>query len=172
MSSLQSAFFENVRYPMTPVEPTAEKPRPWLRLAVLLMLGSAVFGGLPVWGLLYLSASKPEGQPLDVARARSLVVEKAALLAELRELVTSEAAAGAARQQELLVQLGALAVVGPKRAEGAVRLVFRRYGEPGAMHEQRLEWVPAVLATALRATPRVGESQHEELAFGWWWVQR
>lgn len=157
---------------MTPAEPIAEKPRPWLRLAVLLMLGSAVFGGLPVWAMLYLSGSKPEGEPLDAARARTLVTEKAALLAELRELVGKDAAAGAARQHELLVQLGALAVVGPAQAEGAVRLVFRRYGEPGAMHEQRLEWVPTEKVAALRTEPRVGERQHEELVDGWWWVQR
>ena len=157
---------------MTPAEPTAEKPRPWLRLAVLLMLGSAVFGGLPVWAILYLSGSKPEGEPLDAARARTLVVEKAAPLAELRELVINGTAATTARQQELVVQLGALAVVGPAHAEGAVRLVFRRYGEPGAMHEQRLEWLPEARATSLRAEPCAGESQHEELLFGWWWVQR
>lgn len=157
---------------MTPAGSTVQKPRPWLRLAVLLMLGSAVFGGLPVWALLYLSTSKPEGEPLDAARARTLVVEKATLLAELRELVGKDAAAGAARQQELLVQLGALAVVGPAQAEGAVRLVFRRYGEPGAMHEQRLEWLPAARATALRAEPSADGHQHEELVDGWWWVQR
>lgn len=157
---------------MTPTAPTAEKPRPWLRLAVLLMLGSAVFGGLPVWAILYLSGSKPEGEPLDAARARALVVEKAALLQELRGLFTNGAAAGGDRQRELTVQLGALAVLGPDRADGAVRLVFRRYGEPGAMHEQRLEWVPAEKTAALRAEARVGERQHEELVDGWWWVQR
>ena len=137
-----------------------------------MMLGSAVFGGLPVWAILYLSGSKPEGEPLDAARARTLVVEKAAPLAELRELMTNGAAGSSARQQELVVQLGALAVVGPAHAEGAVRLVFRRYGEPGAMHEQRLEWLPEARATSLRAEPCAGESQHEELLFGWWWVQR
>ena len=153
-------------------DPAQAKPRSWLGLAVLLLLGSAVFGGLPVYGLLYLSASRPEGQPLDAERARSLVVEKAALLTELRELQTNgRDAARAQRQPELVSLLGALAVV-PPDADGGLRLVFRRYGEPGAMHEQLLEWLPPEATAGRRsATPANGE-QWQELADGWWWVQR
>lgn len=158
--------------PAPATDPVPAKPRSWLGLAVLLLLGSAVFGGLPVYGLLYLSASRPEGQPLDAERARALVGEKAVLLTELRELQANGGdAARAQRQQELVARLGALAVV-PPDADGGLRLVFRRYGEPGAMHEQLLEWLsPAAAAGWRSATPPNGE-QREELADGWWWVQR
>ena len=158
---------------MSTTPPAAEKPRSWVGIALLLMLGSAVVGGLPVWMLLYMSGAKPEGEPLDVARARTRVVEKAVLLTELRELQANVRKADRApREQELLRLLGALAVAVPDDAGGAVHVVFRRFGEPGSSHEQRLEWLPTAAATSRRATaPEAGELR-EELADGWWWVQR
>lgn len=158
---------------MSTTPPVSEKPRSWLGIAVLILLGSAVVGGLPVWMLLYMAGAKPEGEPLDVARARVLVVEKAALLTELRELqANGRAAERAPREQDVLRLLGALAVVAPSEPVGAVHVVFRRFGEPGASHEQRLEWLPAAASSARRANALQSGEQREELADGWWWVQR
>ena len=158
---------------MSTTPPVSEKPRSWLGIAVLILLGSAVVGGLPVWMLLYMAGAKPEGEPLDVARARVLVVEKAALLTELRELQANvRAAERAPREQDVLRLLGALAVVAPSEPVGAVHVVFRRFGEPGTSHEQRLEWLPAEASVARRANAPQNGEQREELVDGWWWVQR
>jgi hypothetical protein len=158
---------------MSTIPSAPEKPRSWVGIALLLMLGSAVVGGLPVWMLLYMSGAKPEGEPLDVARARTLVVEKATLLTELRELQANvRAAERGPREKEVLRSLGALAVAAPSEPAGAVHVVFRRFGEPGSSHEQRLEWWPAAASAARRASaPADGELRHE-LVDGWWWVQR
>lgn len=158
---------------MSTTPPAADKPRSWVGTALLLMLGSAVVGGLPVWMLLFMAGAKPEGEPLDVVRARTLVVEKAVLLTELRELQANvRQAERAPREQELLRLLGALAVSAPDDAGGAVHVVFRRFGEPGSSHEQRLEWLPSAAATTRRATAPAAGELREELVDGWWWVQR
>jgi len=158
---------------MSTTPPVSEKPRSWLGIAVLILLGSAVVGGLPVWMLLYMAGAKPEGEPLDVARARVLVVEKAALLTELRELqANGRAAERAPRETDVLRLLGALAVVAPSEPVGAVHVVFRRFGEPGTSHEQRLEWLPAAASATRRANAPQNGEQREELVDGWWWVQR
>ncbi|MFN7590927.1 MAG: hypothetical protein ACK501_15265 [Planctomycetota bacterium] len=158
---------------MSTTPSAAEKPRSWVGTALLLMLGSAVVGGLPVWMLLYMAGDKPEGEPLDVARARTLVVEKAVLLTELRQLQANVRKGDRApREQELLRLLGALAVTAPDDAGGAVHVVFRRFGEPGSSHEQRLEWLPTAAAASRRATALGAGELREELVDGWWWVQR
>lgn len=158
---------------MSTTPPAVDRPRSWVGTALLLMLGSAVVGGLPVWMLLFMAGARPEGEPLDVVRARTLVVEKAVLLTELRELQANvRQAERAPREQELLRLLGALAVTAPDDAGGAVHVVFRRFGEPGSSHEQRLEWWPSAVAASRRATPPIAGELREELVDGWWWVQR
>ena len=158
---------------MSTIPSAPEKPRSWVGIALLLMLGSAVVGGLPGWMLLYMSGARPEGEPLDVVRARSLVVEKATLLTELREMQANiRAAERAPREKEVLRLLGALAVAAPSEPAGAVHVVFRRFGEPGSSHEQRLEWLPAAASAARRASAHADGELRHELVDGWWWVQR
>ncbi|MBL8755825.1 MAG: hypothetical protein JNK15_21185 [Planctomycetes bacterium] len=157
---------------MTSPAAAPQKPRSWLGIALLILLGSAVFGGLPAFVTMYLWRGESVGTPLDAARARQIVTEQAATLAELLA-VPGDAVEGAtkARRQELATRLGALAVrVGALAGDSTTCVVFRRHGSPGETREERLQWVSATTALQVRSGGvRLG-AQAEELGNGWWWV--
>ncbi len=154
----------------------AAKPAPeperltWLQWVVVSALTLIVL--LLVVFQIGMSLTFDEGRALEVTRAREIVREQGALLAEIKALPVNrnDSEWTARRRQELADEIGALTIRTEADSHGlAVVIVFRRRGI-AEVYEHQLCWINPEVERLVRAGRYgLGES-FAPIADGWWWV--
>ena len=118
-----------------------------------------------------------EGTPLDAQRARAILVEHRALLADVKALHALHPEADAAKieteSKRLAAKLGALWIeVEPSDSSRTVKVCFHVHRGPAETYWSLLQWVPpSTVARVQSEGLRLGE-EWKDLGEGWFWVWR